>query len=386
MIGGETSPADVAGGVVGNDRRSGGHDGAEKGLEVAEFQSGRGILLVKGTRLLIPANVRDGMGLQIRLAIGRPKHFADKPILTRRRLQQVGQHLIEGLSGIGSDKKLSLDAHDGFQLGVGLAQQLLRPLALGDVLPGSQDADDLPRGIVHGNLVRLDPDGSAVGQRRRLNDAKLRRIGTHHLAVLGDEDVRLLARQCREVAIVFADNLLGDFESKGTSDHAIAPQIPGLPVLPEHPLRDVVQDHPEHVLRVAQRFLGSHPLDGDAGQMSRKSNGLEFVLGRRLRLRVVDPERAHHFAGGGHDRIGPARAQPGASGQVAVGSPVGMCFDVLDDDALVREGRRATGTNRWANLQAVDRLVVEVRQTRCGPVKEMTARLVEQQNRTTRLW
>ena len=154
-----------------------------------------------------------GMGRQIREQVGDPS--LAKLIQPRH---QVGEVLFpDGNGGVLEDVVIP----GPFEL-----QGLLSLLALGDVLPGPQDADDLPRSIVHGNLVRLDPDGSAVGQRRRFNDAKLGRIGTHHLAVLGDEEVRLLARQSREVAIVFADNLLGDFESKGTSDHAIAPQIP----------------------------------------------------------------------------------------------------------------------------------------------------------------
>src|SRR5262249_35984671 len=120
------------------------------------------------------------------------------------------------------------------------AQPVLGEFPLGDVLPGPQDAGDVSGGVVQGEFVCFQPDGSAVGERRGLDDAQLRHVRLHDLAIFEDEVVRLLAGQAGEVVVVQADDLLWAVEAEGATNDAIAPQVVRPAILPEHPLRDVV--------------------------------------------------------------------------------------------------------------------------------------------------
>ena len=102
-------------------------------------------------------------------------------------------------------------------------------------------------------------------------------------------------------------------------------------------------------------------------------------LGRRGR--VVHGEGAQHPPADTDDRRRPARPEPGAQGEVAVVGPQGVGLDVLDDHLPAPVRRRTARADRRPDLLAVDGLVVEGGQARCGAVPKVPAGLVEEEDR-----
>ncbi|MCY1489076.1 hypothetical protein D9M68_227890 [compost metagenome] len=106
-------------------------------------------------------------------------------------------------------------------------------------------------------------------------------------------------------------------------------------------------------------------LDGDGRQLSGGADQLQGLVIRGAGLAQVDGEGAEHVAVVGDQRDRPAGEQAVAQGLFAVLMPERVFADVFTDHHLPAERGSAAGTRQGADGQAVQRLVVSVREARC---------------------
>ena len=132
-------------------------------------------------------------------------------------------------------------------------QRLLRLLALGDVLVGSQNADDPAAGARQRNFTAAHPAPRAVRANHGPFQAGLCLAGFHHLAVVAPDEFGLLLPG--HLGVAAAHNVVLRGEVGIGQETAVAAEIAPVPVLPEHAHRDGVQDQLEHPPRVSQFLL-----------------------------------------------------------------------------------------------------------------------------------
>ena len=104
----------------------------------------------------------------------------------------------------------------------------------------------------------------------------------------------------------------------------------------------------------------------------------DFVIVWLVCLMMINGKGAKHFSGSRTNRFGPARTQPRPAGEFFIGCPVRMGLDVCNDDTLAGKGCRAAGAGTDADLDTVDRGIVEIGQAGCGTGKQVFALVVEQ--------
>ena len=105
-------------------------------------------------------------------------------------------------------------------------------------------------------------------------------------------------------------------------------------------------------------------LEDDARDARGHLHHFELALGRPARNAVVQREGSRDLAVRVEDRRRPARAQPVRRRELDVVDPERVACDVLDDDRLLRRGRRAARAGGDRDRHAVDRGVVGVGQPR----------------------
>ena len=139
----------------------------------------------------------------------------------------------------------------------------------------------------------------------------------------------------------------------------------------------VLEQIPVALLALSRRFLGARTLDRNARQAGGELDEVEVEGAAVVRLAVVERERAEHRAVGGEDRGRPAGAEPGFQGQTAVVAPQRVARDVRYAHALAPVGGGAARPGRGADLGAVDRLAIGLRQAGGRPVAQMQPVAIE---------
>src|SRR5207342_2948493 len=103
--------------------------------------------------------------------------------------------------------------------------------------------------------------------------------------------------------------------------------------------------------------------------------------GRFAGLSMVHRKGTEYPAPRGQYWDRPAGAKPVHFGQVAEIRPQGISGDVADEHRLGPIGSGATGADARADLGAVDRRAIGIRQARRGAMAKVLAVLIEQQDR-----
>src|SRR5438105_8317377 len=109
---------------------------------------------------------------------------------------------------------------------------------------------------------------------------------------------------------------------------------------------------------------------------------LGFSTAGNLRLTVIHRERTEDFAARRQYWRGPAGAQPGRSGQIAVIFPQRIGKNIGNEYWQATEHSRPARAILWSNRSAVDRFHVVIRKAGRCSVTNVVAILAEQQHGT----
>ncbi len=142
------------------------------------------------------------------------------------------------------------------------------------------------------------------------------------------------------------------------AQQAVGKQVAALYVFRIDVRGDVFQNIGKQFLAVLECLVGITAPQRDFGQVGGLLDQPDFLIGRPVRLAMVDCEGAEYFPGGRCDRFRPARPESCSIRQFPIGRPVRMGEYVFDDDALPGIGCRAAGTGADADLDSVDRVIV----------------------------
>ena len=148
----------------------------------------------------------------------------------------------------------------------------------------------------------------------------------------------------------------------------------------EHPVGDRPQHGPIPRLAVPQCLLGALLLDRDACDISCRLDQPKFLLGGRTRLVVVHGKRAEHLPLRRKDRGGPAGAKAEPPRHLAIVLPEWIGEDVRHHDPGAPEHGRPAGTMAGSDGQTVDGANVFLGKTRCGPMPNVGAVVIEHQH------
>src|SRR5581483_1621073 len=105
-------------------------------------------------------------------------------------------------------------------------------------------------------------------------------------------------------------------------------------------------------------FVRPMALDGDAGERSGGSDGVEVQRARRARLAKIHREGAEELPARGKYRMRPARLKTVAQRDVAEIAPQRIGGDVRHDDELATVGRGAARSHARPDGDSLDGLVV----------------------------
>ena len=333
---GQAAPAGIGGGGVGNHRLAGGEGGAEEGLQIAELEALRVMLVEEGAHLVVPRDVGDGLGLEIGLPGRIVEHLGHKSVVAvgvlEQELEQPGEggpaavlHEVAGEQFADGGEQVVHEAgaaFGGVRARQRFAHQGLRPLGPGDAglkipprQPQLQLDDDLApeprqgRALIVGQVAR-----DAVDHAQRADAAAVRRDE-------GCPGVKPDVRGARHQGIVDKPGIqggIGDLHHLGRADGVVAErQLPrGLgggqadPAL--EPLPVGIEEGDERNgraanLRSQDREVVEHVFRG------RIQNFVALKLGEALEL---GGRRSNHGgAGGGFDRrVGKMAGAEGSGG------------------------------------------------------------------------
>ena len=147
---------------------------------------------------------------------------------------------------------------------------LLRQVDVRHVLERAQKPDDLTVEVAERDLVRLDPGHHAVCPSEPLEDPELRVATLHHRSVPFDEPVgaELAVFGPWHVSIALAEQESG-FEPGEVGERLVAPDEPGIEILPENGVRHRIHQDLQHLLAGRERLL--------AGQLTLQERGVHVA-------------------------------------------------------------------------------------------------------------
>ena len=146
------------------------------------------------------------------------------------------------------------------ELLLALAEGFLGTLPIRHVVVDAEHPEHAAVFAVQRDLRRIDPEARAVGLLQSFEDVLLGPILLDHLLVVRAIGLGLVARP-RQVEVGLADDLLRRLQPGGPREHGVAAEIVPRAVLPEHRLRDRVEDQMQFRLAAAARGLGSPQRD-----------------------------------------------------------------------------------------------------------------------------
>ena len=127
MAGGQAAGAWVRRRLVGHHRLEGAQARPEQGVEVVELQAGLDVLLVEPARGLVPRDVGDGVGLEVRRPVVVVADLADEAVFAAGDLQHGHQDLVERGDGVAAEEKRALHLAEGPEQLRRVGQLDLRP-------------------------------------------------------------------------------------------------------------------------------------------------------------------------------------------------------------------------------------------------------------------
>jgi len=249
---------------------------------------------------------------------------------------------------------------DPLQAGPACLQFLLGLLALGDIDAMANEAGELTPAIVARGAFRLHPAIFPVVTAQTV-------VQTEGLAPFEGGCMGLLKALpifgMDRFAVAFAQGLVQPL-AREIQPGLVEVATPLVPVRgPDQGLARVGQGT-EMGFAFRQPPFHGPPLDGQAGQLHRPTQGLKFLAGRRPGGGAIDGEGAQHLAAGIEDGLRPAGAKTGAGDDCLVGLPIGMGLQVFAHHPPPFTHRRAAGADAESNLQALEGFVIETGQMR----------------------
>lgn len=98
--------------LIGNHGFAAAHDRTEQGPEFREGHAAGSFAIVEAAGGVIPGDIGDGVGLQIRGPLRRSKHLTDKAVPALRERQEVFERRLEGAVAVIDPDELGLGPGD----------------------------------------------------------------------------------------------------------------------------------------------------------------------------------------------------------------------------------------------------------------------------------
>ena len=179
------------------------------------------------------------------------------------RADRVGPVYVGQLrkQGVGERDLAVLNHVDGFLRVVdqqavllfAFLKSLFRPLVVGDVQIGAQHADDVALGVAQRDFAGQQREGPPVGRGLGFLDQQFGATALDDLPIVGAVCFRLFPPAHLEV--VFADDVLRGGEPRIARKRRVAAEVREIPVFPEHPRGNGVDDAFDHLRGIAQVFF-----------------------------------------------------------------------------------------------------------------------------------
>ncbi len=225
--------------------------------------------------------------------------------------------VVDGARAVGRDHRVGDRLQRDLRPLLLLVELLLRALALGDVGHRALEADRLPA------LVAVE--ARVLGDR---DDEPSRRFSWYSASTSLPSRLQLLdqlAAQARVHVQALGRADRAQLLQRGIAQHRDQRRVRGQQVAVERhlvdALDDVVEQPAEAALALAQRVVGTAPLDRDARELGHATHELEVAARGHARAPQVGRERAEHAPVGPGDRRRPAGVQAGLAGRIAAVLP-----------------------------------------------------------------